>query len=202
MSKEKKYIIELNQRQAELLSWALDTFPRLIEGQGHAFQDLMESAWEKRCKKVTGGMMDKKFEGGWYKMREDAETIVREIKHRFWNLAWNSDNGIHYDDSADILWDIYQVLRHEIWKNRPEPKSKATVDAFPATQFGKEPLAKVTSSDKNANDLALTWEDISKIDAIILDVNNELAVDYSKEIDRRKFYEEVLRRFNEQRKCR
>ena len=49
-------------------------------------------------------------------------------------------------------------------------------------------------------DLALTWEDMAKIDAIILDVNNEFAVDYSKEISRQKFYEEVLRRFNEQRK--
>ena len=46
-------------------------------------------------------------------------------------------------------------------------------------------------------DFVLTWEDMAKIDAIILDVNNEFAVDYSKEIDRKKFYEEVLRRFNE-----
>lgn len=46
-------------------------------------------------------------------------------------------------------------------------------------------------------DLVLTWEDMAKIDAIILDVNNEFAVDYSKEIDRQKFYEEVLKRFRE-----
>ena len=46
-------------------------------------------------------------------------------------------------------------------------------------------------------DLALTWEDMAKIDAIILDVNNEFAVDYTKEIDRQKFYEEVLKRFRE-----
>ena len=45
--------------------------------------------------------------------------------------------------------------------------------------------------------LALTWEDMAKIDAIILDVNNEFAVDYSKEINRQKFYEEVLKRFKE-----
>lgn len=45
--------------------------------------------------------------------------------------------------------------------------------------------------------LALTWQDMAKIDAIILDVNNEFAVDYSKEIDRQKFYEEVLRRFKQ-----
>lgn len=50
------------------------------------------------------------------------------------------------------------------------------------------------------DDLSLTWEDMAKIDAIILDVNNEFAVDYSKEIDRQKFYEEVLKRFEEAKK--
>lgn len=148
MKKEKKYIIELTQKQAELLSWALDTFPRLIEGQDHAYQDLFESAWERRCKKSTGRMMDEEFEGGWQKMRDDAETFCKEIKKRFWNLAPNANYGIKYDKSADILWDIYQALRYEIWKNRPEPKSHFTVNAFPATQCGSEPLAKVTSKDE------------------------------------------------------
>lgn len=148
MSKEKKYVLELNQKQAELLSWALDTFPRLIEGQDHAYQDLLESAWERRCKKATGRSMDDEFEGGWHKMREDAETFCKEIKRRFWDLAPDANYGIHYDESADILWDIYATLRYEIWKNRPEPKSHNTVNAFPATQFGSEPLAKVTSKDE------------------------------------------------------
>lgn len=47
-------------------------------------------------------------------------------------------------------------------------------------------------------DLALTTEDMANIDAIILNVNNEFAVDSSKEISRQKFYEEVLKRFKEQ----
>ena len=75
----KKYILEMNERQARLLSWVCDTFPRLIEGQSHAYQDLFESAWEKRCKKATGEMMDDEFEGGWQKMREDAETFCKEM---------------------------------------------------------------------------------------------------------------------------
>lgn len=143
----KKYIIEMNERQARLLSWVCDTFPRLIEGQGHAYQDLFESAWEKRCKKATGKMMDDEFEGGWQKMREDAETFCKEIKRRFWDLAPNANWGVHYDDTADIIWDMYQALRHELWKNQPEPKNY-TVDAFPAHQFGSEPLIKVTSKDE------------------------------------------------------
>lgn len=42
-----------------------------------------------------------------------------------------------------------------------------------------------------------TWEDMAKIDALILDTNNEFAVDYSNKISRQQFYEEVLKRFNE-----
>lgn len=93
-------------------------------------------------------MMDDEFEGGWDKMREDAETFCKEIKKRFWDLAPNANYGIYYDDSADILWDIHQCLRFELWKNYPEPKSHITVDASPATQFGNEPLCKVTSKEE------------------------------------------------------
>lgn len=44
----KKYQITLTEKQARLLSYALEQFMRLIVGQDWAFQDLMESAWEKR----------------------------------------------------------------------------------------------------------------------------------------------------------
>lgn len=144
----KKYIIEMNERQAQLLSWVCDTFPRLIEGQVHAYQDLFESAWEKRCKEATGKMMDDEFEGGWDKMREDAENFCKEIKRRFWDLTPNADYGVHYDDTSDIIWDMHTALRYCIWLNDPNPnKSKITVDAFPPCQFGSEPLIKVNVKD-------------------------------------------------------
>ena len=145
----KKYIIEMNERQARLLSYVCDTFPRLVCGQDRAYQDLFEEAWKKRCKKATGKMMDDEFEGGWQKMREDAETFCKEIKRRFWNLPPNASYGVTYDDTADIIWDIHQCLRYELWLNRDEPKPHSTVDAFPACQFGKEPLVKVTSKDED-----------------------------------------------------
>ena len=49
-------------------------------------------------------------------------------------------------------------------------------------------------------DFALTWEDMAKIDAIIISTNNEFATDVSKKISRQTFYEEVLKRFNELKK--
>ena len=138
----------MNERQAQLLSWVCDTFPRLIEGQSHAYQDLFESAWEKRCKEATRKMMDDEFEGGWQKMREDAETFCKEIKRRFWDLAPHANYGIHYDDTADIIWDVYRCLRHELWKNNPK-RSNITVDSEnPSSNIGSEPLIKVTSKDE------------------------------------------------------
>ena len=58
----------------------------------------------------------------------------------------------------------------------------------------------IRAYEQAEKDLMLTWEDIAKIDAIIMDVNNELAIDNSKEISRQKFYKEVLKRFNELKK--
>lgn len=145
----KKYILELTEKQARLLSWACDTLPRLIEGQDWSFQQLMEEAWEKRCKEATGKSMDDEWDGGWHAMREEAERICKEIKQKFWGLPANAMNGIHYDDTADILWDTYQVIRHQLWKDNPNPnKSHITVDSSPATQLGSEPLIKIESKEK------------------------------------------------------
>ena len=143
-TKENKHIytLELTERQAQLLSYACDQYSRLICGQDMAYQDLFEQAWEKRSKEATGNFMDKEFEGGWYNMRADAEKLCAKIKERFWNMPANAHHGIRYDDTADILFDIHQCIRHQLWLDRPaDKKSNITVDAYEAMQFGTEPLA-------------------------------------------------------------
>jgi hypothetical protein len=144
------YRLELTERQAKLLSYACDQFSRLICGQDMAFQDLMEAAWEKRCKEAVGGHgMDKEWDGGWYNMRHDAEEICQNIKKRFWGLDRQSLYGVYYDETADILFDIHCVIRHQLWLDKPdENKSTMTVDASEAMQFGKEPLAKIEKIKK------------------------------------------------------
>ena len=149
MKKEKKnkpiYTLRLTERQAKLLSYACDQFSRLICGQDWSYQNLMEEAWEKRCKEATGKFMNDEWDGGWYAMRHDAEAICEQIKKRFWGLGWNSLYGVKYDDTADILYDLHQVIRYQLWLDRPESeKSHITVDASPAMRFGSEPLAEIT----------------------------------------------------------
>ena len=139
---KRPYTLHLTERQARLLSYACDQFSRLICGQDWSYQELMESAWEKRCKGATGNFMDKEWDGGWHNMRAEAEQISKTIKKRFWGLESNSMHGIFYDDTADILHDIHQVIRHQLWLDRPDSeKSHITVDAYEAIQIGEEPLA-------------------------------------------------------------
>lgn len=142
--KEHIYNLQLTGRQAQLLSWACDRIARCIQGQDWTYQEFFEAAWEKRAKEATGKPMSKDFDGGWYAMRHDAEALAKQIKKRFWNCESNVMNGIHYDDDADILWTIHQVIRHQLWKDRPEEqKSFMTVDADEPMRFGSEPLAKI-----------------------------------------------------------
>ena len=146
MDKEQHiYTLHLTKRQVELLSYACDRFSRLIIGQDWTYQELFEQVWEKRCKDAVGGHgFDKEWDGGWQAMRYDAEEISKQIKKRFWGLDSRTLNGIHYDDVADILWSIHQVLRHQLWLDKPEDKkSRITVDSDEPMQVGSEPLAKI-----------------------------------------------------------
>lgn len=141
------YTLELTKRQAELLSYACDRFSRLIEGQDWTYAELFEEAWERRCKEATGKPMDDEFEGGWHIAREDAEMFAKQIKRRFWGLEPCAMFGIHYDDTSDILFDIHQSIRHQLWLDKPEEKkSHITVDADEPMRFGSEPLALIGKS--------------------------------------------------------
>ena len=142
------YQLELTERQARALSHACDQFSRLICGQNWPYQGLFEAAWEKRCKEATGNTADKEWDGGWNAMRADAESLCRQAKERFWGLGPNTFNGIGYDDTADILSDLHQVLRHQLWLDSPDGrKTHATVDSYEARRRGTEPLAKIKRTE-------------------------------------------------------
>lgn len=141
---EKRYIIECSEHQLKLLSFACERYSRLIQGQDFVYQELMEEAWEKRCKEATGKMMSDDFDTGWYAMRSEAESLCKQIKKRFWGLGSNELFGIHYDDSADVLFDIHKVIRHQLWLERPaSEKSFVTVDSDEPWRVGSEKLIEV-----------------------------------------------------------
>ena len=139
---EKEYTIKLTKRQLQLLSYACDRMSRLIEGQDWTYQELMEEAWEKRCKEAVGGHgMDNDWDGGWHNMRQDAEDICKKIKKRFWGCEPNQMYGIKYDSTSDILYDMHQVMRHQLWLD--SDRQFIGVDSSEAMQISDEPLIKI-----------------------------------------------------------
>ena len=164
--KENKHIyhLELTERQAKLLSYACDRLSRIICGQDWTYQEFMEEAWEKRCKEVTGTSMDKEWDGGWSAMRDEAEAWCKVIKKRFWGLESNALYGIHYDDTADILFALHTVIRHQIWLDGD--RQFRGVDSDEPTQLGDEPLAVIrrtdVSCDEIVSDMKKLYADIDK----------------------------------------
>lgn len=146
--KKPLYRLTLNEQQVKMLSYACDRIARCIQGQDWTYQEFMEEAWEKRCKEATGEMMHKEWDGGWYAMRHEAEALTKQIKRRFWGLESNAMYGIHYDETADLLFDIHQVLRHQLWLDRPDSeKSHMTVDSDTPMRHGPEPLPTIERID-------------------------------------------------------
>jgi len=164
--KESKHIyqLELTERQAKLLSYACDRLSRIICGQDWTYQEFFEEAWEKRCKEATGSSMDKEWDGGWSAMRDEAEAWCKVIKKRFWGLESNALYGIHYDDTADILFSLHTVIRHQLWLDGD--RQFHGVDSDKPTQLGTEPLAVIrrtdVSSDEIMKDMEALYADIYK----------------------------------------
>lgn len=158
------YQLELTERQAKLLSYACDRLSRIICGQDWTYQEFMEEAWEKRCKEATGRSMDKEWDGGWSAMREDAEEICKKAKKRFWGLESNAMYGIHYDDTADILFAMHTVIRHQIWLDGD--RSFHGVESDEPMKTGSEPLATIrrtdVSCDEIISDMEKLYADIDK----------------------------------------
>lgn len=144
---EKRYTIELGEKQLRALGYVCDMFPRLIEGQlDIALQPILEEAWEK----VHKGWRDEEKEA-WWAMRDETEAALDEMRKKYWDLTGGRYNGIHYDDYADMIWDMYQVIRHALWLQLTEKQKEATrwtVDAFPASQVGNEKLITVEPKEE------------------------------------------------------
>lgn len=121
------------------------------------------------------------------RLRAFLQKILESYKSK---MVDPSKYPIDHIDLMAFLAREYQALILQI-DSLPEETYK---DSLQVQEICKENTDSFTSLK---DDLVLTWEDMAKIDAIILDVNNEFAVDYSKKIDRQKFYEEVLKRFKE-----
>ena len=147
-----KVVLTLTEKQSQILEKVCDAYCRLICGQPREIEELMMAAWEKRCKKETGKLMDDIWDGGWDIAQSQAKLFSDEMRMKFWGCPRSTMYGLGYDETADILYDLYQVLRHERYLNMSEKDQqqlRMTVLADKPMQFSSEPLAEIKTVIEN-----------------------------------------------------
>lgn len=139
---QRLFTLQLNKRQLELLSQACDEHSRNICGQ---LDVGLESIIERAIMRTyPTAQFDARHE-----IIKKVKTLLYEIESLVWDLGPGGTHGVKYDDSADILFDIHQVIRHHLWKLKPEPKPHCVNSASPATLFGSQPAVIIKTLSKD-----------------------------------------------------
>ena len=93
----KKYTMTLSKKQLQVMEQALHSYARMLIGQFHTALDPV--TWNNKIKDKLN----------------DAQ--------KFWlnQLSIYEHNEMHgHTEDSEIAWDIYQVLRHQLWKENPD----------------------------------------------------------------------------------
>ena len=134
---DKKFTIELNEKQLVLIDRASEIYCRFICGQLWLgpVQDIFVEAWEK-------SHPGSKFS----EIRDELEEDMKMLQRKYFNLSPNASYGLGYDKYADTLWDIHKVCEHARYLAKPKEEQEAlrwTVMADKPMAFGTEPLMNV-----------------------------------------------------------
>lgn len=128
---------QLPLHQLELLRDACEQAARLRAGQlDYIFIDELMDAYHKGC-------VSEEQKSAHTSVRKQVVKVCEYLHTLCWDLPPNADHGMNYDDDSDIWWDMYQVFRHQIWKESNHDVSSRdllTVASHEPMNTGTEPL--------------------------------------------------------------
>ena len=133
---KERFAIIVNEHQYNTLMWAAEAMSRIICGQlNFTLRDICESAWERDHKspEYPYGVCAP----GWDEMRDQLEDKLEEVRKLCWNQNRGTLYGINYNETADELWDIYQVMRKWDFDNM---KNDTQRENLRMTVLGDDPL--------------------------------------------------------------
>lgn len=116
---------------------------RLIIGQlDFSLKECCEEAFEKLHKGEEAGKIGS---NEWYYMQYEVTEAIQKLRKLCWGVQYGQNHGIHYDNTADVLFDMQKVMEHALWLEQdPEKRSNWTNDAFEHTNpVGSEKNIKV-----------------------------------------------------------
>ena len=144
----KRYTIQITEKQMRQLEKACEAMARLINGQMFPMQYICESAWKKHVQEPRGL---EACRDAFFDMRHKVEACLNALHTLCWDIPVGTDYGLHHNPDSDILWDIYQVFRHQRYLAMPPEKQeqlRMTVIADDPWRTGKEPLCEVVEIEE------------------------------------------------------
>ena len=147
---ERRYRIELSEKQLFLLEQTCENYARMLAGQDMIFKDLFEEAWHRNVQEKQ----HLEYSGPeFWEMRHQVEEHVNALKTLCWNQPLNSQYGVKYSDKSDILFDMYQTFRYRRWQDMsPEDHEfmRNTVMSNTPGHYGSESLPVVEVIDQDS----------------------------------------------------
>lgn len=132
----KKYTITITEVHLRLLSEITEKMARTIVGQ-------LDYGILEECKAaIDRHYPELEFEDR-HSMVEHTKNALAEIHQYCWKQQGNARYGVGYSAKSDTLWDIYEVLRHQLWQELKD-KSIMTVDSDKPLHWNKKiPLIEI-----------------------------------------------------------
>lgn len=129
---ERRYTIEVNERQLNFIREAAEEYMRIRMNQWVEFADSIAFAELDRSD-YTGEEFDKMVA-----VRDELqEGMSKTLKAAYMELTGDS-YGYEKTDEMLMAEDFYNVIMHERWKHGQQ--DKMDIHAFPPRQYSKEPL--------------------------------------------------------------
>jgi hypothetical protein len=131
----KEYVLRLNERQAEIVSRALDLYSRIGIGQFEEIVTIYEaSQWDAENPPTSGKV-------------QEARRYVQDAKFALTGFQTNASHSIvseKVNDAFRVAWDVCKVIRHRIaWDKSPGGGHGVNFDE--PYQTSKEALPKIES---------------------------------------------------------
>lgn len=129
--KDRKYVLELNETQAVVLKEVLEEYFRIRMNQWNM---LAESLTLQNMGLSTYAPNDKELFERYLCKRDDVQLTLETVGRM---LGW--DYHAKQTKEQLVAQDIWQVVRHELWKNQ-ENRNEWCVDSREPLAVSAEPL--------------------------------------------------------------
>lgn len=138
---EKKFSLELNENQMQLVKVALEEYFRIRMNQ---WWDLADSLVSKNIDLSPENPQHEKVFNDFITRRDCVRSALESVGRMLWDYTNNPKS-----EEQLMAEDIWQVIRYTLWNERHEPGEDTwCVDSRKPMQCSKEPLPKCRRVDE------------------------------------------------------